>query len=93
MKQPIPFNGTMPLNVGDRVKIAPAWQDPGDDQYERIVIEAPVDSTRVLVRTLISGFLIQPIERIEANKLVRLSGPENRETDICSSDQSTTDRP
>jgi hypothetical protein len=76
MKQLIPSNGTMPLKVGDRVRIAPAWQDPGDDQYERIVIEAPVDSTRVLIRTLIPDMTIQPTEWIEADKLVHL--PANK---------------
>ena len=72
MKQPIPSNSPEPLKVGDRAQIAPAWQDPGDDQYERIVIEAPVDSTRVLIRTLIPDMAIQPTEWIEANMLVHL---------------------
>jgi hypothetical protein len=72
MKQPIPSNGTIPIKVGDRVQIAPAWQDPGDDQYKRIVIEAPVDSTRVLIRTLIPDMTIQPTEWIEASMLVHL---------------------
>jgi hypothetical protein len=67
-----PSNSPQPLKVGDRVRIAPAWQDPGDDQYERIVIEAPVDCTRVLVRTLIPDITIQPTEWIDASKLVHL---------------------
>jgi len=46
------------------------WRDPGDDLFERIVIEAPTDSTGVLVRTLIPDFQIQPVEWIEANKLI-----------------------
>jgi hypothetical protein len=65
-----PSNSLQPLKVGDRVRIAPAWQDPGDDQYERIVIEAPANSTRVCIRTIIPGFLIQPTEWIEASMLV-----------------------
>jgi len=72
MKQPIPSNGTLPLKVGDRVRIVPEWQDPGDDQYERLVIEVPVDTTRVLIRTLILDMTIQPTEWIEADKLVHL---------------------
>ena len=40
MNQPIPRNGTEPLKVGDRVQIVPEWQDPGDEKYERFVIEA-----------------------------------------------------
>ena len=72
MNHPIPSNGTMPLKVGDRVRITPAWQDPGDDQYERIVIEVPVDATRVLIRTLIPDMAIQPTEWIEAGMLVHL---------------------
>ena len=72
MKRPIPSKGTMPLKVGDRVRIVPEWQDPGDDQYERLVIEAPVDSTRVLIRALIPDMTIQPTEWIEASMLVHL---------------------
>ena len=72
MKRPVPTNSPEPLKVGDRVRIAPAWQDPGDDQYERIVIEAPVDSTRVRIRALIPDMTIQPTEWIEASMLVHL---------------------
>jgi hypothetical protein len=73
MNQPIPSNSPEPLKVGDRVRIVPEWQDPGDDAYERVVIEAPADSTRVRVRTIVPGFLIQPTEWIEAGKLVLLT--------------------
>ena len=72
MKQAIPCNSTVPLKAGDRVQIVPEWQDPGDDRYERIVIEVPADCTRVLVRTLIPGFFIQPTGWIEADLLVLL---------------------
>ena len=71
-KASVPTHSPEPLKVGDRVRIAPAWQDPGDDQYERIVIEAPVDSTRVLIRALIPDMTIQPTEWIEASMLVHL---------------------
>jgi len=73
MKQAIPANGTEPLKAGDRVQIIAEWQDPGDARYERVVIEAPADSLRVLIRTLIPGFLIQPTEWIESDKLVLLT--------------------
>ena len=76
MKQPIPSNSTAPLKVGDEVQIVPEWQDPGDDNYPRIVIEAPDDCTRVRIQTLIPGFFIQPTEWIEAEKLIHLA-PEN----------------
>jgi len=76
MKQPVPSNSTAPLKAGDRVRIVPAWQDPGDDRFERFVIEAPDNSTRVLIRTLIPGFHIQPTEWIEADKLVVLPAPQ-----------------
>jgi hypothetical protein len=72
MQQPIPRNGTVPLKAGDRVQIVPEWQDPGDEQFERFVIEAPADSTRVLIRTIIPGFTIHPTERIEADRLILL---------------------
>jgi hypothetical protein len=70
MNQPIPRNGTDPLKVGDRVQIVPEWQDPGDEQFERFVIEAPPNTTQVRIRTLIPGLVFQPVEWIEADKLV-----------------------
>ncbi len=60
------------FRVGDRVRIHPNWQDPGDDSFERVVIEAPPDSPRVLVRTLIPGFEHPPCEWIETAQLIRL---------------------
>ncbi len=72
MKQPIPRHGTEPLKAGDRVRIIPEWQDPGDDHFERFVIEAPDDCTRVRIQAVIPGFLIQPTEWIEADMLVLL---------------------
>ena len=56
MKHPIPSNTTEPLKVGDRVQIVPAWQDSGDEKFERFVIEAPGDTTQVRIRTLIPSF-------------------------------------
>ena len=76
MKQAIPCGGTVPLKASDRVQIVPEWQDPGDNRYERIVIEAPPDCTRVLVRRLIPGFFIHPTSWIEADMLI-LPGPEH----------------
>lgn len=61
-----------PLQVGDRVRIHPEWQDPGDDDFERVVIEVPTDSPRVLIRTIVPGFEHHPTEWIEAVKLIRL---------------------
>ncbi len=72
MKHPIPSKSPAPLKIGDRVRIVPEWQDPGADPYERLVIEAPADSTRVSIRTFIPGLLIYPIDWIEADKLVHL---------------------
>jgi hypothetical protein len=72
MNTPIPSNDTQPLRVGDRVRIAPQFQDPGDDEFERIVIEAPEDCTRVLVETRIPGLQLNPTERVEASMLERL---------------------
>jgi hypothetical protein len=72
MKHPIPSNTTDPLKVGDRVQIVPAWQDAGDEKFERFVIEAPGDTTQVRIRTLIPGFSIHPTEWIEAGKLIHI---------------------
>jgi hypothetical protein len=72
MNAPIPANDTQPLRVGDLVRIAPEFQDPGDDDFERVVIEAPEDSTRVLVETRIPGLTFNPTERILAGMLERV---------------------
>jgi hypothetical protein len=69
MDQPIPRNSTEPLKIGDRVQIVPEWQDPGDDRYERLVIEAPPDTTRVRIQAQVPGLFFQPTEWIEADKL------------------------
>ena len=70
MKQPIPRSGTEPLKVGDQVQIVPEWQDPGDEKYERFVIEAPPNTSQVRIRTIIPSLVFQPTEWIEADKLV-----------------------
>lgn len=72
MPAPIPHNSIRPLTTGEKVRILPEFQDPGDDQFERIVIEAPADSPRVLIRTLIPGMEIQPTETVEASMLERV---------------------
>ena len=77
MNQPIPRNGTEPLKVGDRVQIVPEWQDPGDERFERFVIEAPTNTTQVRIRTLIPGLVFHPTEWIEADHLILISTPEN----------------
>ena len=64
------------LKVGDRIRIKPEWQDEGDDEFERIVIEAPENSPRELIKTLIPGFEYPPTESIEISKLERVSGNE-----------------
>jgi hypothetical protein len=60
------------LKAGDRVRIKPEWLDRGDDEFERIVIEAPADCTRVLVQTIIPGFTHHPVARIEVSMLERV---------------------
>lgn len=72
MPAPIPSNSIRPLSPGEKVRILPKYQDPGDDQFERIVIEAPEDSPRVLIRTNIPGMDIQPTETIEASMVERV---------------------
>lgn len=72
MSAPVPFNDTHLLVPGDRVRILSEFQDEGDDEFERIIVEAPSDSPRVLVKTLIPGFKYPPMERIEARMLEKL---------------------
>lgn len=72
MKQPLPRNGDAPLQVGDRIQIVPEWQDPGDEQFERFVIEAPPNCTAVRIRTILPNFVFHPTEWIEADKLILL---------------------
>ncbi len=61
------------LKAGDRVRIKPEWLDRGDDEFERIVIEAPADCTRVLVQTIIPGYTHHPVARIEVSMLERIN--------------------
>jgi hypothetical protein len=72
MSSPIPSNSIRPLKTGEKVQILAKFQDDGDEQFERIVIEAPEDSPRVLIRTLIPGMAIQPTETVEASMLERV---------------------
>jgi hypothetical protein len=81
MNQPIPRGGTEPLKVGDRVQIVPEWQDPGDDRFERFVIETPPNTSQVRIRTIITGFVFHSTEWIEADHLILLH-PENQPTHI-----------
>jgi hypothetical protein len=69
---PNPRNIAIAFEVGDRVRIKPEWQDEGDDEFERIVVEAPGDCTRVLVQTIIPGFTHHPVARIEVSMLERV---------------------
>lgn len=66
------------LKVGDRVRIKPEWQDEGDDEFERIVSEAPENSPQVLIKTLIPGFEYSPTERIEISKLLRVDRDDEK---------------
>lgn len=72
MPAPIPHNSIRPLIVGEMVRIRPEFQDPGDDQFETIVIEAPADSPRVIIRFLIPDMPIPPTQTIEAAQLERV---------------------
>lgn len=73
MKQPIPRDGTKPLQVGDQVQIVPEWQDPGDDQFDRFVIEAPADCTQVRIQAHVPDLVFKPTEWIEADKLILIA--------------------
>lgn len=73
--KPIPRNGSEPLQPGDRVQIVPEWQDPGDENFERFVVEAPENTDHVRIRTIIPGFSFQPTEWIAADRLILKSNP------------------
>jgi hypothetical protein len=45
------------------------WSNPRDDEFERVVTEAPDACTRVLIETRISGFQHKSTERIDASML------------------------
>jgi len=61
------------------VQIVPEWQDLGDDKFERFVIEAPPNTTRVRIHTIIPGFVFLPTEWIEADRLI-LIPPQHQTT-------------
>ena len=66
----IPCGGNEPLKVGDPVQIVPKWQDPGDENYARVVIEAPPNTDQVRIRTKAPGLVFQSTEWIKADRLV-----------------------
>ena len=49
-----------------------SFPHPGDDRFERFVIEAPDDCTSVRIRKIVPGLIYHPGEWIEADKLVRV---------------------
>lgn len=60
--------------MGDSVRIKLEWQDEGDDEFERVVIEAPENSPRVLIKTPIPSLEYPPTELIEIKMLERVGG-------------------
>ena len=76
MNQAIPRGGTAPLKIGDRVQIVPEWQDPGDDQFESFVIEAPPNTTQVRLQARVPDLVFHPTEWIEADHLIFIPTPE-----------------
>jgi hypothetical protein len=55
---------------GDSVQIKPEWQDEGDAEFSRFVIEDE-DRGAVKIVTIIPGWTINPTEWIDADKLDR----------------------
>jgi hypothetical protein len=55
---------------GDSVQIKPEWQDEGDEEFSRVVIEDE-DKGAVKIMTVIPGWTINPTEWIDASKLDR----------------------
>ncbi|MGZ9275267.1 MAG: hypothetical protein ACXW34_11040 [Nitrospira sp.] len=55
---------------GDSVQIKPEWQDEGDEEFSRFVIEDE-DRGAVKIMTIIPGWTINPTEWIDASKLDR----------------------
>ena len=58
---------TTVIKKGQRVRIRPEWQDPGDDQITWIAAEDE-DGGRVLIIAQL-GMRMNPSYRIEVNKL------------------------
>ena len=58
------------FKVGDQVQIVPEWQDPGDEAFDRFVIEAPDGADSVKVRTMIPEMCIQPVAWVRKEWLV-----------------------
>ena len=64
------------LKPGDLVRIHPEWQDPGDDEFDRIVYEVTKEGASVMIWALIPGFEYPPTEWIQANWLIRMADEE-----------------
>lgn len=57
------------FKVGDKVRIKPEWQDPGDDEFVWIVVEDE-DRGRVAIQVQL-GLPINPWERVDVSMIER----------------------
>jgi hypothetical protein len=55
------------FKVGDKIRIKPEWQDPGDDLYVWIVIEDE-DGGRVAIQPQL-GLRLNPCERVNTSMI------------------------
>jgi hypothetical protein len=60
------------IRRGDRVRIRPEWQDPGDDRFEWIAVEDE-DGGRVLIQPQL-GMRINPTQVVLVSMLERSTG-------------------
>lgn len=80
------MNANTHFMPGDDVRIRDEFQDTGDDLYKRTVVEAPSDSSRVLVRLAIPGWKMQPTAWIEKRMLELTEAQSTDEKEETGSD-------
>jgi hypothetical protein len=63
------------FKIGDVVELLPEYQDPGDSEFEWVVVEAE-DRGRLVISPFGTGLKVVPKYRVE-RAWVRRSGPSN----------------
>jgi hypothetical protein len=57
---------TTMIKKGDRIRIKPEWQDPGDDKFIWVALEDE-DGGRVRIAPINTGLTILPNQIVDAN--------------------------
>lgn len=70
-----------PIQRGEYVEVLPEFQDPGDDEFVRVVIEGE-EKGRVTVATLGTGLRIAPTSVMQVEWVKVVPGPSTAKSPI-----------